>query len=194
MSDEQWTVETADTDYYHWVEGLERNVRYAFQVRSGNEQGFGPWSESLTDRTRTRPEPIHNPTVTRGDGSLKVRWPQFADADDIDYIGYYVYWIDATAHSRFLISRWNRSDLIASVDPCSDDSSYDDLEHVISGLSNNVRYKVVVRAQTSWGRHQHTVPSQPGIIGHAGRQRGHADGDCPDAMPAGDLDGNRYPI
>ncbi|WP_420445077.1 hypothetical protein [Candidatus Poriferisodalis sp.] len=151
MSDEQWTVETADTDYYHWVEGLERNVRYVFQVRSGNEQGFGPWSESLTDRTRTRPEPIHNPTVTRGDGSLKVRWPQFADADDIDYIGYYVYWIDATAHSQFLISRWNRSDLIASVDPCSDDDSYDNLEHVIAGLSNNVRYKVVVRAQTSWG-------------------------------------------
>ena len=151
MSDENWTVETADTDYYHWVEGLERNVRYVFQVRSGNEHGFGPWSESLTDRTRTRPAPIHKPTVTRGDGSLKVRWPQFADADDIDYIGYYVYWIDATAHSQFLISRWNRSDLIASVDPCSDDDSYDDLEYVISGLSNSVQYKVVVRAQTSWG-------------------------------------------
>ncbi len=59
MSDENWTVETSDTDYYHWVEGLERDVRYVFQVRSGNEYGFGPWSESLTDRTRTRPAPIH---------------------------------------------------------------------------------------------------------------------------------------
>ncbi|WP_423917976.1 fibronectin type III domain-containing protein [Candidatus Poriferisodalis sp.] len=89
-SDEQWTVETADASWYHEINGLERDVRYVIQVRVGNEQGFGPWSDSLTERSRSRPQPIHRPTVTVGDGSLKVTWPQFSDAADIDYTGYYI--------------------------------------------------------------------------------------------------------
>ncbi len=121
------------------------------QVRVGNEQGFGPWSDSLTDRSRSRPQPIHRPTVTVGDGSLKVTWPQFSDAADIDYTGYYLYWIESTAYSQFLLSRWTRSEFIPSVDPCDGEDGPEDLQHVISGLSNDVSYKVVARAQTSWG-------------------------------------------
>ena len=147
-NDDNWTVVTAETDWQHEITGLELHVVYRYQVRVGSVAGTSPWSESFAEGARTRPSPIYRPTLTRGDGSLSVSWPQLPDSDVIDYTGYYVYWTKSNTPLKYRTWAWPRSEFIPSPGDCH---ASEDMNFTITGLDNGHSYDVLVRAKSSWG-------------------------------------------
>ena len=147
-NDDNWTVVRAETDWQHEITGLELNVVYRYQVRVGSVAGTSPWSDSFAERARTRPSPIYRPTLTPGDGSLSVSWPQLPDSDDIDYTGYYVYWTKSNTPLKYRTWAWPRSEFIPSPGDCH---ASEDMSFTITGLDNGHSYDVLVRAKSSWG-------------------------------------------
>ncbi|WP_419553555.1 fibronectin type III domain-containing protein [Candidatus Poriferisodalis sp.] len=147
-SDENWTVVRAETDWQHEVTGLEFEVVYRYQIRAGSVAGVSPWSDSLIEGARTRPSPIYQPSLTVGDGSLVVSWAQLPDSDDIDYVGYEVYWTRTDTPLKYRTWAWPTSGFISSPDECH---ASERMSYIITGLDNGHSYDVLVRAKSSWG-------------------------------------------
>ena len=143
LSDNNWTVllgiSTRGSRYV--IEGLTNGVTYHVQVRAVNDVGNGAWSERDTETPLGPPDPPAIGTVTGSDGALAITWSAPGDDGGAAVTGYNLRYIRHDS-SDFAASRWTYENGIWTSG---------DLEYTLSGLDNNVRYRLGLQAVNSEG-------------------------------------------
>ena len=143
--DANWTLKEdfSQSASTYRILGLTNGVAYHMQVRAINAAGDGAWSERVT-RTPTGPPGIPSiDTVTPGDESLTITWSPPASDGGEAITGYNLRYVrDDFVTGNFLFV-WNHESGIWT--------SGDALEYTLSGLDNNVRYRLGLQAANSEG-------------------------------------------
>ena len=143
--DANWTLEEdfSQSASSYRILGLTNGVAYHVQVRAINDAGDGAWFERAT-RTPTGPPGIPSiDTVTPGDESLTITWSPPASDGGEAITGYNLRYVrDDFVTGNFLFV-WNHESGIWT--------SGDALEYTLSGLDNNVRYRLGLQAANSEG-------------------------------------------
>ncbi len=118
------------------IAGLENGATYAVQVRAGNAQGDGPWSDSALDEPVGVPIAPPSLTLTPGNGQLHVDWDAPNDDGGTPISSYGI------RYSNDSGSTWTAWDV--PIDP-------QNLQSTITGLQNGTIYQVQVRATNRQG-------------------------------------------
>ena len=143
--DANWTLKEnfSQVTSSYKIRGLTNGVAYHVQVRAINAVGAGAWFERVT-RTPTGPPGIPSiDTVTPGDESLTITWSPPASDGGEAITGYNLRYVrDDFVTGNFLFV-WNHESGIWT--------SGDALEYTLSGLDNNVRYRLGLQAANSEG-------------------------------------------
>ena len=143
--DANWTLEEdfSQSAGSYRILRLTNGVAYHVQVRAINAVGAGAWFERAT-RTPTGPPGIPSiDTVTPGDESLTITWSPPASDGGEAITGYNLRYVrDDFVTGNFLFV-WNHESGIWT--------SGDALEYTLSGLDNNVRYRLGLQAANSEG-------------------------------------------
>ena len=143
--DANWTLKEdfSQVASSYKIRGLTNGVAYHVQVRAINAVGAGAWFERVT-RTPTGPPGIPSiDTVTPGDESLTITWSPPASDGGEAITGYNLRYVrDDFVTGNFLFV-WNHESGIWT--------SGDALEYTLSGLDNNVRYRLGLQAANSEG-------------------------------------------
>ena len=143
--DANWTLKEdfSQSASTYRILGLTNGVAYHMQVRAINAAGDGAWSERAT-RTPTGPPGTPSiDSVTPGDESLTITWSPPASDGGEAITGYNLRYVrDDFVTGNFLFV-WNHESGIWT--------SGDALEYTLSGLDNNVRYRLGLQAANSEG-------------------------------------------
>ena len=143
--DANWTLKEdfSQSASTYKIRGLTNGVAYHVQVRAINAVGAGAWFERVT-RTPTGPPGIPSiDTVTPSDESLTITWsPPASDGGEAITAYNLRYVRDDFVTGNFLFV-WNHESGIWT--------SGDALEYTLSGLDNNVRYRLGLQAANSEG-------------------------------------------
>ena len=134
------------------IRGLENNTKYTIYVRARNSAGYGQWSDSVIGR----PQLAHGVPgkveglriIEEGDSLLKLSW-RTPSSGASQITGYLVKYNSSYGSSQHEISSVN--------------------SFSITGLNNNTKYTVYVRARNSvgygpWSDHETGTPIGPARV------------------------------
>ena len=140
-----WTVKTGVGTLESPAEtltGLEGGYEYQVQLRAVNESGPGPWSESMM--AVTSPVRPHVPTryfAIARDTSLEIRWSAPEHDGGSEVTGYEVRYILVSDFRETEDTDWTHEPSVGGTT----------MSYTITGLENETKYYVQVRAKNSVG-------------------------------------------
>ena len=162
--DAAWTLlaDVSQSASSHTITGLENGVSYHVEVRAKNAAGNGPWSDRASGSPKGRPGEPTISEVTNADASLVIKWNAPESDGGTAVTSYNLRHIrnDAT---DFGPTHWTKVDGIWTSG---------DLSYTLTGLTNEVRYRLSLQAVNSegpsnWSNFDHVRTGTPGVTATA---------------------------